>query len=828
MKEKYNIVISERQAVPRSKRMREAGQSSSSAAVLVSGTGGGGSSCDGHVHTNLPALERIGFDENDDKYLMVRVGSVDDETGELVVTREKIKSGYADKAHDLDEDSPIYEKFIRKDKEDRTDGLLRLLGGTITDNIESQEFLSGVLGTGFLIKRNSVTGKSYAEIDEIYVRLKAVFDTLEIRHSTHVGGQQILSPAGMTCIRVEEYDTCYRCFMKADDGSKAIQNLFAENDQAQCRDINVKEGIYENVSNQYYWRLVVGVGDDYIDLSKDDCDTGSTVPAAGDNICQLGNRLYKERQNAIVISSYGSDSPSFKQYAGIDSYSLEGREVTVLSPSGNELSGKLHIQPGSTGWQSLDGLPEGIKEAADSAISGIEFGKNNLLRNSGFTGDYQTANLNSDTSLDETSELYSPSLKYWDVVNAVTQESEISMSGKEVVIKSGSMTQVLFYRIISGESYIFSFYGKGTSVTFSCGGYAETIPLTDEYKRYICRFRTLSAGSILSIHSATGSFCELQLERGTVPSSWGASMMDNTSELAHYQELEYLASAIKDGSVDILGGLVLANILQLGNYKDGRMHKVTAGISGIYNNDDDVFAFGGGTLEQAISTVAKYKDNPSYQPTDEELNSIAKIVFTHGGRTILNDVVLRGYIYALGGVFSGKVSIADGKILLNEDGTGHLADGKLSWDLDGLSVTGAIQTPYREWVIDQSSKYTLDIDKHRYVFVYYRKPIYNKDYISRINLPDVVEGRNGSEIRIFTSHERFTQDTEPVYIQYGLPIWFPGYNYYKDPPLRTLLLKGKEAVFRCMSFGGAVGWWLQNYNDFTAEELNPVEFEPWN
>ena len=39
MKEKYNIVISERQAVPRSKRMREKGQSASSAAVLVSGAG---------------------------------------------------------------------------------------------------------------------------------------------------------------------------------------------------------------------------------------------------------------------------------------------------------------------------------------------------------------------------------------------------------------------------------------------------------------------------------------------------------------------------------------------------------------------------------------------------------------------------------------------------------------------------------------------------------------------------------------------------------------------------------------------------------------------
>lgn len=686
--------------------------------------GGGGGV--GHQHNNIDLLQLMSYAA---EYLLV--------------SGKKIKAGYADKAgvaHDLDKDGPIYERFIRKDKEDRTDSLLKLLGGTITDNIESQEFLSGVLGTGFLIKRDSVTGKSYAEIDEIYVRLKAVFDSLEIRHSTHVGGQQILSPAGMTCIRVEEYDAYYRCFMKADDGSKAIQNLFAENDQAQCHDINVKEGIYENVSNQYYWRLVIGIGDDYIDLSKDDCDKGSTVPAAGDNICQLGNRIHKERQNAIIISSYGPDSPSFKQYAGIDSYSLEGREVTVLSPSGNELSGKLHIQPGSTGWQSLDGLPEGIKEAADSAISGIELGKNNLLRNSGFTGDYQTANLNSDTSLDVTSELYSPSLKYWDVVNAVAQESEISMSGKEVVIKSGSMTQALFYRIIPGESYIFSFYGKGTSVTFSCGGYAETIPLTDEYERYICRFKTLSAGSILSIHSATGSFCELQLERGTVPSSWGASMMDNTSELAHYQELEYLTSAIKEGSVDVLGGLILANMLQLGNYKDGKMQKVTAGISGIYNNDDDVFAFGGGTLEQAISTVAKYKDNPSYQPTDEELNSIAKIVFTHGGRTILNDVVLRGYIYALGGVFSGKVSIADGKILLNEDGTGHLADGSIYWDKYGYLyqksrpriVWREIQQEMEAEGMDMNEKapYNIDLRKGTYI----NTLCYHSD-VRYINLP---------------------------------------------------------------------------------------------
>ena len=135
MKEKYNIVISERQAVPRSKRMREKGQSASSAAVLVSGAGEGNSSCDRHTHTNLPALERIGFDEGDDKYLMVRVGTVDDETGELIVTHEKVKAGYADKAHELDEDSPMNEKFLRKDQPDSTDFLLSELQSQISDSL---------------------------------------------------------------------------------------------------------------------------------------------------------------------------------------------------------------------------------------------------------------------------------------------------------------------------------------------------------------------------------------------------------------------------------------------------------------------------------------------------------------------------------------------------------------------------------------------------------------------------------------------------------------------------------------------------------------------
>lgn len=48
------------------------------------------------------------------------------------------------------------------------------------------------------------------------------------------------------------------------------------------------------------------------------------------------------------------------------------------------------------------------------------------------------------------------------------------------------------------------------------------------------------------------------------------------------------------------------------------MQKVTAGVSGIYNDDDDVAFWAGGTLQQAILTVMRFRNDPNYQPTDEE------------------------------------------------------------------------------------------------------------------------------------------------------------------------------------------------------------------
>ena len=280
--------------------------------------------------------------------------------------------------------------FLRKDKDDTASGIITFLKGLLSDNIQSRDFTSGPFGTGYIVKRDPKTGKSYIEADEIYIRLKAYFDTLEIKHLSHVGGRIVLSPASMECNKVEilsgESETLfdkagsqlfdksndplsavlaggeqvYRCYFNNTDGEKEIVNEFAIDDLAQCREFNVKENVSQDVSNQYYWRRVVGVGSDYIDLSITDCDSGSMIPKAGDTIVTIGNKTDTNRQHVIFLSSYDDDAPCFKLYSGINDYSMLNKEVTVISPNAdkNVFTGKVVIKPGSVGFGNLTDAPD--------------------------------------------------------------------------------------------------------------------------------------------------------------------------------------------------------------------------------------------------------------------------------------------------------------------------------------------------------------------------------------------------------------------------------------------------------------------------------------
>ena len=212
--------------------------------------------------------------------------------------------------------------------------------------IVSKAFRSGALGSGFKLGEYNADGDSYLEVDRLLVRKAAEFVRLVIRELQSVGGEIVLSPAAMKISNVvyfekgvylPEYEALplrynvYRCYFSQKKGDEEIENQFVEGDLVRCQTFNVKEGVSENVKNRYYWRKVYKVGKDFIDVLADFCDTGSDIPQAGDELVQMGNVYDTARQSVVVLSAYGADAPSLKMYYGVDSYSLENRDVFVLS-----------------------------------------------------------------------------------------------------------------------------------------------------------------------------------------------------------------------------------------------------------------------------------------------------------------------------------------------------------------------------------------------------------------------------------------------------------------------------------------------------------------
>lgn len=603
--------------------------------------------------------------------------------------------------------------FISKINNDTANELITFLKG----------LLIGKNGSGITVLEN---GMSQAVVDYLYVKVKAVFDELEVKKKTYVGGEQVISHAGMKCNRVDELDNVYRCYFKEEEDGIEIENQFTPGSLAIAQECNIKTGVSHHVGNRYYWRLVTAVGENYIDLSKTVCDPNveNDVPVAGDDIVGLGHKTDITRQAAIILSSVNEVSPSIIMYQGINDFTLTGKDVisfdfdrstgkarmkvygdTYIGDKGRttymeytqdkgvDIKGMFHIEKGSTGWKNMEGLPDEIQAAADlaqeakDAIDNAAVGSVNLLRNSGFTGDYETEDLSAATELSADTELFSKQLEYWTGVATVSADSDAG-SGYSAAI--GSLSQSV--SLIKGESYVISYKAKGTSVSVSCGSFSVSQPLTSSYQRYTHKI-TFNGSGIFLI-SGTATVCDLQLERGTIATDWKPSILDNDKATAGFQSINYIASAIKDGSVDILGGLILANMIQLGNYKNGKLQKVTAGVSGIYNDDDDVAFWAGGKLEQAILTVMRFRNNPDYQPTDAEWANMANFVATHGG-----DVFLRGYIYALGGKFRGEVNAEsgifknvkspNGNFKIDEDGNIWIkGEGEFSGTVNVISSNG--------------------------------------------------------------------------------------------------------------------------------------------
>ena len=259
----------------------------------------------------------------------------------------------------------LAKSFLRKDQPDAAQEIITFLKG----------LLVGQNGHGISVLED---GSTQAVVDRLYVNVKAFFDALEVKKKTYVGGEQILTPSGMKCVRVNQLATAYRCFFKAEEDGTVVENTFTVGQLAFCQECNIKVGVSNHAGNRFYWREVVGVGDDYIDLSMDVCASDSVVPAAGDDIVGLGHRRDVVRQSAIVLSSVGTTAPSIIFYQGIDDFYLPGKEVMALEYDRSTGHAKVRIY-GST----YIGDKNGDSYLAYSPESGVEVKAKKIILGSG-------------------------------------------------------------------------------------------------------------------------------------------------------------------------------------------------------------------------------------------------------------------------------------------------------------------------------------------------------------------------------------------------------------------------------------------------------------
>ena len=118
-------------------------------------------------------------------------------------------------------------------------------------------------------------GKSHMYIDYLTTRVKMFAASAEVRKVSYSGGTTIFSNAGSTIIKVAYiFDAsgskviAYKCYAAADDGTTKTMNWWHVGMMALCQTFNVKAGETEDLANRYYWRMVVGVGQETLEDGK--------------------------------------------------------------------------------------------------------------------------------------------------------------------------------------------------------------------------------------------------------------------------------------------------------------------------------------------------------------------------------------------------------------------------------------------------------------------------------------------------------------------------------------------------------------------------------
>ena len=205
----------------------------------------------------------------------------------------------AEMAQDISPDAPELKHYLRKDKDDEANGVIRFLRGLTVGRTEDGYGVTGegaatlsscvvesvrnaeatdedrtiVGGKGFDLYMGK-DGKSHLYIDYLTTRTKFFAASAEVRKVSYSGGTTLFSNAGSTIMKVAHVlddagvTVGYKCYAAADDGTTRTANWWHVGMMALCQTFNVKAGESENLANRYYWRLVVGTGQETLEDGK--------------------------------------------------------------------------------------------------------------------------------------------------------------------------------------------------------------------------------------------------------------------------------------------------------------------------------------------------------------------------------------------------------------------------------------------------------------------------------------------------------------------------------------------------------------------------------
>lgn len=462
--------------------------------------------------------------------------------------------------------------------------------------IVSAAFRSGALGSGFKLGNYSNSEDSYLEVDRLLVRKAAEFVKLVIRELQSVGGEIVLSPASMKISKVQflragtllpesaplQYDV-YRCSFLTKQGDEEITNPFVVNDLVRCQTFNIKEGTTANAKNKYYWRRVMRVGTDYIDILALSGDTyGDSQPEVGDELVQMGNTTDVARQSVLYLSAYGSDSPSIKLYKGVNDCTLDGKEIFVVSR--DEIYAlasmfKLKVKDGDTTKETtlaeivanVDGLSSTVasnKQELENRMSKIEQNTDKI-------------SLQVETTTNLKNCIVGSALRPWDDITRITaalsQKVEITngggVGGSNYATFSASSATADTYtglyfkdvRVTAGKTYVFSMWAKivslldhgayysikrfdggtegavvkSSNISLSIGGWklsTTTFTVPDGCTKLLLELAVRRNGAI--------SVCRPMIMEGTEYGGWSLSPYDKT-------EAGKLESGLKRTGIDI-------------------------------------------------------------------------------------------------------------------------------------------------------------------------------------------------------------------------------------------------------------------------------------